>query len=280
MNILFVCTGNTCRSPMAEGYLDSLKLPNVKAESRGIAAEGGSLSQNALSVMLEKGIDLRDNVSAQLNSSDLIWADKILYMSPSHRTVLSYYVPTEKLFMLGNGISDPYGGDLDIYRKCRDEIFAAIDSLADGGFFDETVVLKANDSHIKAIAELEKECFCAPWSESTIKEAMERETVFFVAAKGDKTVGYAGISCILDEGYITNIAVTEKERNKGVGTALLNRVLSEARDRGLSFVSLEVRPSNQNAISLYTALGFLEEGRRKNYYDNPKEDALILTKRF
>lgn len=280
MNILFVCTGNTCRSPMAEGYLDSLKLPNVKAESRGISAEGGSLSQNALSVMLEKGIDLRDNVSAQLNSSDLIWADKILYMSPSHYTVLSYYVPTEKLFMLGNGISDPYGGNLEVYRKCRDEIFAAIDSLAGSGFFDETVVLKANDSHIKAIAELEKECFCAPWSESTIKEAMERETVFFVATKGEKTVGYAGISCILDEGYITNIAVTEKERNKGVGTALLNRVLSEAKDRGLSFVSLEVRPSNQNAVSLYTALGFVAEGRRKNYYDNPKEDALILTKRF
>ena len=84
----------------------------------------------------------------------------------------------------------------------------------------------------------------------------------------------------MDEGYITNIAGSQKERRIGIGTALLNRVFSFARDNNLSFVSLEVRVSNQNAISLYTALGFKEEGKRKNFYDKPKEDALILTKRF
>ncbi len=280
MNILFVCTGNTCRSPMAEGYLDSLNLPDVKAESRGISAEGGSLSKNALEVMLEKGIDLSGDISAQLTSADLMWADKILYMSPSHFTVLRLYVPENKLFMLGNGISDPYGGDIEVYRKCRDEIFVAIDNLKADGFFDETVILKADDRHITDIAFLEKECFSLPWSEKTIKDAMDTGTLFFVAKSGEKTVGYIGISCILDEGYITNIAVSEKYRKKGIGTALLNRVFSEASDKQLSFVSLEVRESNQNAISLYTTLGFKEEGKRKNFYDNPKEDAIILTKRF
>ena len=84
----------------------------------------------------------------------------------------------------------------------------------------------------------------------------------------------------MDEGYITNVAVSQKERRKGIGTALLNRVFSYSKDNNLSFVSLEVRESNREAISLYTALGFKEEGKRKNFYDKPKEDALILTKRF
>ncbi len=280
MNILFVCTGNTCRSPMAEGYLDSLNIKNLRVESRGISAEGGPLSKNALKVMKEKGIDLSDNVSAQLNSSDLTWADKIIYMSPSHFTVLRLYTPESKLYLLGEGISDPYGGDENIYRQCRDEIFKAIDALVNDGFFEETQVLMATEQHIKAIAELEKECFSLPWSEKTLTEAMGNNTVFFVAQRGKKTIGYVGISRVLDEGYITNVAVSKNYRKKGVGTALLNRVFGLAKDENLSFISLEVRLSNQNALSLYEKFGFKEEGKRKNFYDNPKEDALILTKRF
>lgn len=280
MNILFICTGNTCRSPMAEGYLDSLKLPNVKCESRGLASNGGPLSTNALEVLKEKGIDLSDNVSAPLTLAELSWADKIIYMSESHFTLLRLYAPEDKLFMLGDGISDPFGGNLECYRKCRDEIFGAIDTLVSQGFFDETVVLKADESKIPSIALLEQECFSCSWSEKTLREALNSGTDFFIAQKGEKVIGYVGISTVLDEGYITNIAVTQSERKKGVGTALLERVFAHAKDNSLSFVSLEVRESNQNAISLYETLGFKPEGKRKNFYDNPKEDALILTKRF
>lgn len=280
MNILFICTGNTCRSPMAEGYLDSLKLPNVNTESRGLASQGGPISENAIKVMLEKGIDLSDNISAPLVLTDLLWADKIIYMSESHLAFLRLYVPEDKLLMLGGGILDPFGGDCDVYRKCRDEIFSAIDKLVKKGFFDETVVMKADKTKASHIAELEKECFSLPWSKKTITEAMENGTTFFTAQKGEKTVGYIGVSIILDEGYITNIAVTKKERKKGIGTALLERVFAEARDNNLSFISLEVRESNKKAISLYEKFGFKKEGKRKNFYDNPKEDALILTKRF
>lgn len=280
MNILFICTGNTCRSPMAEGYLDSLKLPNVNTESRGLASQGGPISENAIKVMLEKGIDLSDNVSAPLVLTDLLWADKIIYMSESHLAFLRLYAPEDKLLMLGGGILDPFGGDCDVYRKCRDEIFSAIDKLVKKGFFDETVVMKADKTKASHIAELEKECFSLPWSKKTITEAMENGTTFFTAQKGEKTVGYIGVSIILDEGYITNIAVTKKERKKGIGTALLERVFAEARDNNLSFISLEVRESNKKAISLYEKFGFKKEGKRKNFYDNPKEDALILTKRF
>ena len=280
MNILFICTGNTCRSPMAERYLDSLNLENVKAESRGLSAEGGSVSPNAVSVMGELGIDLSHDVSVQLTAKDLIWADKILYMSPSHLTFLSLYAPKEKLFMLGGGISDPYGGDTERYRKCRDEIISEIDRLVRDDFFCETLVSRAEEKDIEDIEDLEKECFSTPWSPTAIKDAMLSNTAFFIAKKGEKTVGYVGISAVLDEGYITNVAVSQSYRKKGIGTALLNRVFSFARDNNLSFVSLEVRESNREAISLYTAFGFKQEGKRKDFYDKPKEDALILTKRF
>lgn len=280
MNILFICTGNTCRSPMAERYLDSLNLENVKAESRGLSAEGGGVNPNAVKVMGELGIDLSLDVSAQLTAKDLIWADKILYMSPSHLTILSLYAPKEKLFMLGGGISDPYGGDTERYRKCRDEIISAIDRLVTEDFFTETLVSRAEEKDIPDIEELEKECFSTPWSQTALRDAMEGNTAFFIAKKGEKTVGYVGISTVLDEGYITNVAVSQSDRKKGIGTALLNRVFSFARDNNLSFVSLEVRESNREAISLYTAFGFKQEGKRKDFYDKPKEDALILTKRF
>ena len=91
MNILFVCTGNTCRSPMAERYLDSLNLPDVKTESRGLSADGSPVSKNAVTVMAEAGIDINGDKSVQLTPADLSKADKIFYMSPSHFTFLRLY---------------------------------------------------------------------------------------------------------------------------------------------------------------------------------------------
>ena len=77
MNILFICTGNTCRSPMAEGYLNSLKLPNLEVLSRGLAAQGDHVSKNAAIAMEEKGINLNNHISAPVTDADLAWADKI-----------------------------------------------------------------------------------------------------------------------------------------------------------------------------------------------------------
>ena len=280
MNILFVCTGNTCRSPMAEGYLESKNFPDLKIISRGLSADGSPVSKNSELAMAEKGIDISFHESSQISEYDISWADKIIYLSPAHKTVLSFFAPEEKLFLLGSGISDPYGRDLETYRKTRDEIFSALDNMISDGFFEETLVVSMEKEHIKEIARLEKICFSSPWSENAILESFQRGTKFFVCVKGKKVLGYAGISCILDEGYITNVAVFPEYRKQGVAKSLLNRVFSHCKDEGLSFVSLEVRESNTPAINLYTKLGFKEEGRRKNFYSYPKEDALILTKRF
>ena len=281
MNILFVCTGNTCRSPMAEGYLRSKGIDGVTVSSRGLASDGSPVSVNSKTVMDEVGIDIGGHISKQLTDRDINGADKIICLSPSHKAVLlSAGVPENKLFVLGNGISDPFGGDISVYRRCRDEIFAAVDALLKDGFFSNICIVPLEPRHIKDIAKLESLCFSEPWSEEGILEAYRLGTRFFVAKTGKMLIGYIGIKAVVDEGYITNIAVFPEFRRKGVAAALLNKVFDYAKEKRLSFVSLEVRPSNNAAVSLYQKTGYKEEGRRKDIYRLPREDALIMTKRF
>ena len=265
---------------MAEAYLDSKNIDNLYVRSKGISADGSPVSENSVKAMADIGIDISGLVSEQLNTTDLIWADKVIGLSLSHKTVLKMYVAEEKITVLAGGISDPFGGDSEIYSKCRDEIVTAIDRLIDDGFFNEISVMAMAREHISQVAEIEKICFSEPWSEETVLESFKAGTKFFVATLGNLVVGYVGISCIIDEGYITNIAVLPEYRNRGIATALLNRLFSLACDSELSFISLEVRESNITAISLYEKFGFKNEGMRKNFYSNPKENALIMTKRF
>ena len=96
----------------------------------------------------------------------------------------------------------------------------------------------------------------------------------------EKVIGYAGLLVAADEGYITNVAVDPSRRRQGVAAQLLRVFDDFARANHLAFLTLEVRPSNQAAIALYQGFGFIEAGRRRNYYDLPKEDALILTKYY
>ena len=97
------------------------------------------------------------------------------------------------------------------------------------------------------------------------------------ALEGDAVLGYIGLMHILDEGYISNIAVSEIHRGKGVACALVNAMKVRGAELGLSFLTLEVRTSNRAARALYTKHGFTEVGRRKGYYEKPAEDALLMT---
>lgn len=268
MKILFVCTGNTCRSPMAEGYLKSL---GFNCESRGLAADGSKVSQNSVKAMGEMDIDISSHISKQLTKSDIDNFDTIICMSKSHYDYLqSLGIECE---VLGNGISDPFGGDIDTYRNCRDEIIKALYKR-----FGRVVYI--DDSHIDGIVNIENTCFSHPWTRDGIIEALNNRTKFYVYEKNGCVLGYVGVSVILDEGYITNIATLPEYRNQGIATALLTKLDDLAALENLSFISLEVRVGNQNAISLYEKFGYKTEGVRKNFYDDPKEDALIMTKRF
>lgn len=134
---------------------------------------------------------------------------------------------------------------------------------------------------IKAVVEVEQACFSHPWSEKSICDSFENNcNRFFVATENDAVVGYIGMSVMADEGYILNVAVLPQFRGKGFGKRLVEQVLCLAEKLNLVFVTLEVRVSNSTAISLYTSLGFEKVGERKNYYSNPVENALLLTKHY
>ncbi len=144
-------------------------------------------------------------------------------------------------------------------------------------------VVPMTADHLDELARLEKVCFSRPWSRQMLAEELGNACAAFLVAleKGtEKVVGYAGLLVMADEGYITNVAVFPEYRRQGIAGQLLEVFLHFAQANDLAFLTLEVRPSNEAAIALYQGYGFEEKGRRKNYYDFPKEDALILTREF
>ena len=138
-----------------------------------------------------------------------------------------------------------------------------------------TVVPMA-ERHLAALAEIEKACFHAPWSESMLREELDKG-IFLVAERDGQAVGYVGCQTVLDEGYITNVAVSPDARRQGIARALIAKLTDEARAAGLAFVTLEVRASNAPAIALYEGAGFVRVGVRKNFYTAPAEDAVLMT---
>ena len=137
--------------------------------------------------------------------------------------------------------------------------------------------------HLEELEKLERICFSRPWSRKMLAEELDNECAAFLVAEDavtGKVVGYAGLLVVADEGYITNVAVFPEYRRQGIAAQIIQVFINFAMGNHLAFLTLEVRPSNTAAIALYQGFGFEEVGRRKNYYDLPKEDALILTREF
>lgn len=143
------------------------------------------------------------------------------------------------------------------------------------------IIRRMSAADIPFAAEIERLCFVHPWSEQSINEEMSKENSVFLMAFEDETpIGYVGLSTVLDEGYMGNLGVIEKYRRKGIGRALMNELINECKAMDSAFVTLEVRASNTPAVKLYESLGFTEAGRRKNYYKEPLEDAILMTLYF
>jgi ribosomal-protein-alanine N-acetyltransferase len=134
--------------------------------------------------------------------------------------------------------------------------------------------------HLEQVFEIERGSFSSPWSyKELLREITENNmAVYIVALYEGNVVGYAGLWHIITEGHITNVAVKEEYRGRGVGRLIMRRLIEAARERAMTGVTLEVRVSNQNAQRMYTSLGFKPEGFRKAYYDDTKEDAVIMWK--
>lgn len=139
---------------------------------------------------------------------------------------------------------------------------------------------KMEEKHLDMVFEIEKNCFVTPWTYDALKKelAENKLATYLVALKDEEVVGYAGMWHVVNEGHITNIAVKEEYRRKGVGTMILDAFVDQAYRLNMIGITLEVRVSNLGAQRMYTKLGFKPEGFRKNYYADTKEDAIIMWK--
>lgn len=146
----------------------------------------------------------------------------------------------------------------------------------------EYTVEKLDESFAEKIAENEKICFSVPWSINSLKSEMKNPlNTFLGAVTPDKTVlGYVGWQQIGNEVNIFNVAVIPKARRKGIGANLISDMIISAKKKGAEIFNLEVRPSNLPAIGLYESNGFVFYGIRKNYYENPKENAILMRLAF
>ena len=126
-------------------------------------------------------------------------------------------------------------------------------------------IVSMTAEHVSRLAELEKLCFSEPWSEKSLTEEIDNPAAcFLVAMQQDEVLGYVGMHTVLGESYVDNMAA----------------LIEKARENGGVFITLEVRTSNLPAIAMYRSLGFTEAGVRRNFYTEPREDALIFTLSF
>lgn len=136
-------------------------------------------------------------------------------------------------------------------------------------------------SHVPQVAELETICFADPWSERSVASELENPlSCWLVAMDGETLAGYVGSQTVLGETDMMNVAVRPDYRRQGIAENLILALIAALRARESHCLTLEVRDSNASARALYEKLGFSEIGRRRNYYRNPKEDALILRKEW
>lgn len=141
-------------------------------------------------------------------------------------------------------------------------------------------ILSLKLEHIDSVITIDFLCFATPWSRDSFQKEIETNKFarYIVAKKDNVIIGYAGMWLILDEGHITNIAVHPEYRGIGAGNLLLEGLIEICKNESINSITLEVRKSNVVAQSLYEKYGFIQEGLRKEYYGDNKEDAIIMWK--
>ena len=140
-------------------------------------------------------------------------------------------------------------------------------------------IRRMKESDIPEVARLEKEIFPDPWSEGAISETFEQEqTLLLVAYEDRKLIGYLILYFVLEEGEIARIAVIPECRRQGVGARMLLELEDLCEDNGITKLLLDERESNETAISFYTSYGFVQDGVRRNFYSDPQEDGILMSR--
>jgi len=290
-NILFVCSGNTCRSPMAQGIFNKIAkekgLPFF-ATSCGCATYGGDKSsENSIKVCGDIGVDLNAHISRGLTALAVEEAYKIFPLADGHFSVLKQYFPNKNGIENSLNISDPYGGDEEIYKKCREEIYEKVCEIIeellsenDDENEQDVIVSFAGINDVKNLVSLGEKYFHDYWDEETLKNYCENPLLIFLKSinKNGELSGYLCGRYIFETFEIDRVVVDEKFRGKGIAKSLIKEFEKIAKARCGFEILLEVRRSNIPAISLYEKCGFEKLSERKDYYQNPTEDAIIMKK--
>ncbi|MDD3413270.1 MAG: ribosomal protein S18-alanine N-acetyltransferase [Lachnospiraceae bacterium] len=141
-------------------------------------------------------------------------------------------------------------------------------------------IIELTEDDVDEVSRIEQDTFSMPWSRDAFMEMIQCEYAYYVVAKdGNEVLGCCGIRNMCGDGEITNVVVKREARKKGIGEIMLLELMERSKKIGVRAYTLEVRESNLPAIQLYKKFGFETEGIRKNFYDKPQEDALIMWKR-
>ncbi len=285
--ILFVCSGNTCRSPMAEALFNAYLDSEWQADSAGLGAfRGDGISKGALDALRftatpqNEAKPYTDHLSKPVTEEEMASAHLVYGISERHAEALKAHFPhhKDKIRSFSHDIPDPYGRDTGVYLETlaaiRSEIAKILRELkknADG------IYPAVAESDLFDILTIENQSFSTPWSERSFRMSLDNPiTHAIVKLKDGRVAGYAFYSLLFEDGELYNIAVDPNCRGFGIGNELLSAVVDDCLRRKAEILRLEVRQGNTPARGLYKKFGFLEEGIRKNYYQNPTEDAILM----
>ncbi len=285
--ILFVCSGNTCRSPMATALFNALQDDEFSADSAGLGAlQGDGISCGALDALRftatppNEKLPYPTYLSKPVSEAEMGNAHLVYGITQRHTEALIARFPhhKEKIRPFPLEIPDPFGRDAGVYLQ-------TLAAIRCGIFEIYREAKKGQDGIYPAVAErdlfdiltIEKQSFSTPWSEKSFRMSLDNPiTHAIVKIRNSRVTGYALYSVLFEDCELYNIATDPAHRGQGIGNELLAAVVDDCRKRGGEVLRLEVRQSNLPAQSLYRKFGFIEEGKRKNYYQNPTEDAILM----